>query len=258
MKKRGLLYAVFGLIFYLIFLAVEMPASWFAWGLNRFTSGAIRLDPIAGSLWRGNGRLVVYYPQTVPHDFGNTEWNINPIWLFTGQVQIQCRTDSAEQKINTTLRFGSGQTQVLETEIVMPASAVSSFYPPASLISPQGHVKLRTEKLSFSRDGLEGNAEIQWQNASSRLSAVHPLGTYRLEINGAGETTTFRLNTVQGALEFTGQGQWRAKTGQIQFNGSAVPRERTTELDPLLKMLGEDQGNGARKLALNTHFSFSP
>lgn len=256
MKKRGLLYAVFGLIFYLIFLVVEMPASWLAWGINRYTQGTLRLDPISGSVWNGTGRLVLYYPQTVPHDFGSAEWRLNPLWLFTGRIQMHWHADSAEQRINTTLRFGGNQLQLLETEIALPASTVSSFYPPASLISPQGQVSLRAEKLAIGRNGLEGNAEIQWQNASSSLSTVQPLGNYRLEIIGAGETATFRLNTTQGALELTGQGQWQAKTGQIQFTGSTLARERAGELESLLKLLGEDQGNGKRTLVANTVIPF--
>jgi len=253
-KKRWLLYSIFGLVFYLLFLIIEMPASWLAWGLNRYTHGTVRLDPMAGSLWGGNGRLVINYPQTTPHDLGNAEWRINPFWLFTGQVQMHWRTDSADQRINTILRFGSSQVQLLETELALPASTLSTFYPPVALISPQGQVSLRTEKLTISRGGLEGNAETQWQNASSHLSAVKPLGTYRLEISGTGETTTIKLNTIQGALELTGQGQWQSKTGQIQFTGSTIPHERASELEPLLKLLGDDQGNGKRPLTINTRF----
>ncbi len=52
MKKRVVLYVVFGLVFYLLFLIIEMPAAWFAWGLNQYSHGAVRLDPTRGSLWQ--------------------------------------------------------------------------------------------------------------------------------------------------------------------------------------------------------------
>lgn len=256
MKKRWLLYAVFGLVFYILFLIIEMPASWFAWGLDRFTGGAVRIDPIAGSLWHGNGRLVIYYPQTVPHDLGSAEWRINPFWLFTGQVQMHWRTEAADQRINSILRLGGNQLQLLETEATLPASAVSAFYPPASLIAPQGLVSLRSESLIIGGSGIEGNAEILWRNAGSTLSAVQPLGDYRLEVSGVGETAALRLTTAQGALELSGQGQWQAKTGQIQFTGSATPRARAAELESLLKMLGEDHGNGKRALVANIVMPF--
>ncbi|MHB8535830.1 MAG: type II secretion system protein N [Sulfuricaulis sp.] len=255
MNKRGVLYTIFGLVFYLLFLIVEMPASWFAWGINYYTHSTVRLDPISGSLWHGKGRLVVYYPQTVSHDLGNTEWRINPLWLFAGRVQMHWRIDSENPRINTILGFESNQMLLRKTEITMPASALSSFYPPALLISPQGQVLLRTEKLVIGRDNLEGNAEIQWLNAASGLSAVQPLGNYRLEIKGTGQTAAIRLSTTQGMLELTGQGQWQTKTGKIQFTGSAFPRERTDELEPLLKLFGENQGNGRRSIALDSRLN---
>lgn len=251
-KKRLLLYAIFGLVFYLLFLVIELPVSWFAWGLNRYTSGTVRLDPIAGGLWRGSGRLVIYYPQTVPHDFGNTEWRINPLWLFTGQAQMQWRAESADARIRTTLRFGKNQTQLLETEAAFSAQAIGTFYSPASLISPKGQVLVRTDKLTIDSNGIEGGAEISWQNAGSSLSAVQPLGDYRLEIIGAGKTAALKLSTSRGDLELTGQGQWQISTGQIQFTGSATPHKHASELEPLLKLFGSSQGNGKRPLTVNT------
>ena len=252
MKKRWLLYVIFGLVFYLLFLIIEMPAFWFAWGLNRFTSGAVRLDPITGSLWHGNGRLVIYYPQTVPHDLGTAEWRINPLWLFAGRIQMHWQTESADARLRTTLRFGKNWTQLLETEVAFPAQAIGTFYSPASLISPKGQVLVHTDKLTIDSNGIEGGAEISWQNAGSILSTVQPLGDYRLEVTGSGKTAALKLSTARGDLELTGQGQWQISTGQIQFTGSAAPREHASELEPLLKLLGSGQGNGKRPLTVNT------
>jgi hypothetical protein len=250
-KKHGLLYAVFGLVFYLLFLIIEMPASWFAWTLNRFTSGTVRLDPITGNLWRGNGRLVIYYPQTVPHDFGNAEWRVNPFWLFTGRMQVRWQTAAPETHIDTTVRLGADEVHLLDTEALFPAEFISAFYSPAALISPQGQVRVHLDKVSLGRNGLEGKGEILWQGAGSSLSSVQPLGEYRLEITGEGKTATLKLSTARGNLELTGQGQWQISTGQIQFTGSATPRERMSELEPLLKLLGNDQGGGKRPLSAN-------
>jgi len=251
-KKRWLLYTVFGLVFYLLFLIIQMPASWFAWGLNRYTQGSVRLDPIAGSLWNGNGRLVIYYPQTTPHDFGRAEWGINPLWLFAGRLQIHWQATAPDTSIYTTLRLGFGQTQLVDLDISFPAQSVSTFYPAATLLSPKGQVRVRTAKLSIDQSGIEGNGEILWNNASSSLSSVQPLGDYRLELTGAGKTTHLKLTTSRGDLEFTGAGQWQLATGQIQLSGSATARARAEELEPLLRLMGNDQGAGRRTLMLNT------
>ena len=252
MKKRWLPYVIFGLVFYLLFLVIEMPASWFAWGLNRYSGGTVRLDPIAGNLWHGNGKLVIYYPRMVPHDLGNTEWSVSFFWLFAGRIQSRWNIESPDSQAQSIVRIGAGLTQLLETRIALPAQTIGVFYAPASLIAPQGQIQLRADRLTIGKDTLEGNSEILWNNAGSGLTAVQPLGNYRLEITAAGKTATLKLSTLQGALDLTGQGQWQVENGQIHLTGTAVPRERAADLEPLLKLIGPDQGNGKRTLILNT------
>jgi general secretion pathway protein N len=252
MKKRWLPYVIFGLVFYLLFLIIEMPASWFAWGLNRYSGGTVRLDPMDGSLWHGKGKLVIYYPQTMPHDLGNTEWSVNPFWLLTGRIQSRWNIESSDGRAQSILRISASQIHLLETQVTFPAQTISTFYSPASLISPQGQVQLRTDKLAIGKGTLEGNVEVLWNGAGSSLTPVQPLGNYRLEITGAGKTAALKLSTSQGALDLTGQGQWQIQTGQLQLTGTATPLERAAELEPLLKLIGQDQGNGKRALILNT------
>lgn len=255
MKKRLLLYVVFGLVFYLFFLVTQLPASWLAWGLNYYGHNTVRLDPLSGNLWHGKGRLVIYYPQTVPHDFGQTEWSINPFWLLTGRVQLALQTNMPDRQIKTTLGIAKGSLSIKDTDAAFPATFVSQLYPPAALIALQGQIRLHTSGLVFGQQTLEGNATLEWQGAGSHLSNVQPLGDYRLEIIGVGETANLKLSTARGALELTGQGQWKIRTGQIQFTGSAMPRERAGELEPLLKLIGEDMGNSKRQLMLNSYLS---
>lgn len=250
-KTRWLIYVIFGLVSYLLFLIVEMPASWFAWGLNRYTQGTVRLDPTAGSLWGGKGRLVIYYPKTTPHDFGQAEWRINPFWLFAGRAQLSVQTSHQDRQIKATLGVARNSFMLKDTEAELPAPFIARIYPPLSLISPQGNIRISTAKLMLAPEMMEGAALLEWQNAGSSLSPVQPLGAYRLDINGAGETATLRLGTAQGALELAGQGEWQARTGRIRLNGSAVPRERAAELEPLLTLMGNDQGGGRRALVLD-------
>jgi hypothetical protein len=228
-----------------------MPASWLAWGLNRYTQGTVRLDPIAGSLWGGKGRLVIYYPPTTPHEFGQTEWRINPLWLLAGRVQLSLQANHQDRQIKTTLGVARNRFMLKDTEAEFPAAFVAQLYTPLSLISPQGKVRLDASDLVLTSEKIEGTAFIEWQNAVSSLASVQPLGDYRLNITGTGKTANLALTTLRGVLELTGQGSWEASNGQIQFRGSANPRERTDELAPLLKLLGEDQGGGRRQLTLN-------
>jgi general secretion pathway protein N len=228
-----------------------MPASWFAWGLNRYTQGSVRLDPTGGSLWGGSGRLVIYYPKTTPHDFGQAQWSINPLWLITGRVQLSVQTSHQDRQIKTTLGVARNSFMLKDTEAEFPAAFVAQLYTPLSLISPQGKVRISTKGLTLAPDKVEGTAALEWLNAGSTLSSVQPLGDYRLDITGVEKNANIKLTTLRGDLEFSGQGMWRPQTGQLQLNGSALPRARAGELQPLLNMIGPDQGNGRRALVLN-------
>jgi hypothetical protein len=250
-KTRWLLYVIFGLVFYLLFLIIEIPASWFAWGLNRYTQGTIRLDPIAGSLWSGSGRLVVYYPQTTPHDFGQTEWRINPLWLFAGRVQLSLQDNRQDRQIKTTLGVARNSFMLMDTDTELPAPFIARIYPPLSLISPQGKVRISAAELVLAPETVKGAAAVEWLNAGSSLSSVQPLGDYRLDIMGAGGNADLKLTTMRGDLGLTGQGQWQPAEGQFRLTGSAQPSARAAELEPLLKLMGDDQGSGHRSFTLN-------
>lgn len=252
MKKTWLLYTFFGVIFYVLFLIVEMPATWLAWGLNYFTHGRIQLDPNTGNLWQGTGRLVYHRPPSVPYEFGNTVWHINPLWLLVGTLQINWQSLVPNSRVNTTVRMSSGQVILLDTEAMFPAQSMGVFFPAAALISPAGQLRLQIDKLIMDRkDGMSGGGDIQWRGAGSAFTPVLPLGDYRLVIAGAGKIANLKLTTLSGVLELTGQGQWQTTTGKIQFNGTAIPRGRADDLESLLKLLGENQGGGKRLLTMN-------
>ncbi|MCR4300172.1 MAG: type II secretion system protein N [Sulfuricaulis sp.] len=251
-KKRWLLYIIFGLVFYILFLIIEMPASWVAWGLNRYTQGTVRLDPISGSLWGGNGRLVMYYPPTTPHDFGQAKWHINPLWLLTGRVKLSLQTNHQDKKIKTTVEWANEYFILHDTEADFHAPFIAQIYTPLALINPQGKVSLITSELKMTPEKLEGIAVLEWSNAGSSLSSVQPLGDYRLDITGADKTANLKLTTLRGDLEFTGQGQWQLRTGQLTISGVALPRARVDELESLLRMIGKDEGGGKRTLNINT------
>jgi hypothetical protein len=254
MNKRGWLYAVFGLVFYLLFLIIEMPAAWFAWGLNRYTQGSVRLDPIAGSLWGGSGRLVIYYPKTTPHDFGQAEWGVNPLWLLTGRVQLSLQTSNQDRQIKIKLGISRNGFMLKDTDIAVPASFVAQLYAPLSLISPQGKVRISASELIIAPEKVEGVAALEWLNAGSSLSSVQPFGDYRLDITGADKNANLKLTTLRGDLELTGQGRWQPANGQFQLAGTALPRERAAELKSLLDLFGNDQGAGRRAWTLNVNF----
>ncbi|MDO8704130.1 MAG: type II secretion system protein N, partial [Sulfuricaulis sp.] len=227
MKKPWLIYLTVGFGFYLVFLVVYVPADWLAWGLSRTTKGIVRIDQPTGSVWSGAGKLMVYYPQTTPNDFGQAQWSINPFWLVTGQLQIHVESATKDAKMQGTLRIGRNHVLFSDLSLSLPAERVGALYSPLALANPQGQFSLRARDLNITASAVEGGAEFLWQNAGSSLSPVNPLGEYKLEMTGQNKTANLKLTTVRGDLDLTGQGKWLIlENGLIQFNGTATPRGR--------------------------------
>ena len=87
---------------------------------------------------------------------------------------------------------------------------------------------------------MAGQLQIDAQELASRLSTIKPMGSYRLVITG-GALNSLKLDTLAGALQLSGSGQWVG--GRLRFNGiaSATP-ERLDALSNLLNIIGRRDG----------------
>jgi general secretion pathway protein N len=90
------------------------------------------------------------------------------------------------------------------------------------------------------QETLLGQAELQMQQFSTRLSTLRPLGSYRVRVQG-GDTVALTLDTLEGSLLLQGSGQ--LLNGRVQFNGEATAAPDAQEaLSNLLNILGQRQG----------------
>jgi general secretion pathway protein N len=91
---------------------------------------------------------------------------------------------------------------------------------------------------------LTGALTVELLDASSRLSPLPQLGSYRLQLNGTGaggEAATLRLDTLAGALQLSGSGQWTG--AKLRFRGEARAAEAEgPALSNLLNIIGRRQG----------------
>ena len=91
---------------------------------------------------------------------------------------------------------------------------------------------------------LDGALTVDLLDASSRLSPLPQLGSYRLQLMGTGtggEAATLRLDTLAGALQLSGSGQWTG--AKLRFRGEARAAEAEgPALSNLLNIIGRRQG----------------
>ncbi len=235
--------ASFGLLAYIVFLLATLPASWLAWGLHRFGPHNISLTQPLGSVWRGQAILIAKQGSQL-NRLGLIKWDLHPLWLFTGKLGANLHLKDGGTQASTDIKLGYKSITASRLAATLPANALGRFYAPASLAALEGTIDIKGEELVLDQQGLHGQAIVQWRNAGSQLSPV--------TIDGKDKSAALKLSTNKGALQLSGNGKWDIYgSGQLNFNGTATPRQRGNELEPLLSLLGKDLGGGRRLLRLN-------
>jgi general secretion pathway protein N len=249
--RRVLRYTGMGLVFCLlfaIFLAATAPATWLAWGVARGSQGVVNINTPTGSLWSGKGMLVIHRASDVPRALGGVTWKIEPLVLVLGRLRLNLSLDGSGIQAKSLVDLSYNTLALRDLRAEFPAKTVTTFYAPAALLAPEGQLDISADSVSMQKRGVHGSVQANWRSASLSLSSVKPLGNYRLYLNGHGESADVEVNTESGSLAIAGKGSLVAATGQFVFNGTARASAHAAELEPLLGMMGPDQGGGQRQL----------
>lgn len=241
---------IVGFLLYAAFLLINAPASMLAWGLERASGKLAVLERPDGGLWRGHAAaLVITVPGFPPQRFSDITWRLSGLRLFRGQLAVDLTVNGSAALGKATAIVQPRALRLSGVSVKAPMSSLSAFLPALQLAKPGGEFALSAEELVLGDRSINGKADIEWVNASSPLSPVSPLGTYRASVNGLGESAKFVISTVSGALQVEGSGAWSRASG-LSFAGRAraLPPEAAS-MQQLLGLLGPDDGAGARQLS---------
>jgi general secretion pathway protein N len=231
-----------------IALLVFAPAAWLARGVYSATEGRVLLADAQGSAWRGSAQLVLTGGQgssdaaSLP---GRVNWKLLPA-LGGAQMALNMPCCAAEP-VQLVLKPGWSQRsiEVQPATIRLPAQWLSGLGAPWNTLSPQGQLALSHGPLQVQwaagRMRMQGQLTLDLLAMSSRLSTLSPLGDYRLSISG-GDVPSISLQTLQGALQLSGSGQFVGS--RIRFTGeaSAAPAQQDA-LSNVLNIIGRRQGS---------------
>jgi len=260
--RWGVAGAVLGGVLALVAFA---PASWLADAVERASGGRLLLAEAEGSLWRGSA-LPVLTGGAGSKDAAvlpsRLDWSISP---FFGGLRLKvaqpCCIDPGLE-----LEWRPGWNKV--TVAVKPASGPVGHWPAAWLeglgapwntLRPGGQLRLATQGLVLESQGgiwqVRGSADLDWLQASSRLSTMEALGSYRIGLvgsqadagaDGAGAKApagrpTISLRTLDGALQLNGNGQWGERGLKFTGEARAAPGFEPA-LNNLLNIIGRRNG----------------
>ncbi len=267
-------------------IVATLPASLLANAVASATGDQFLLAEAEGTVWSGSAITVLTGGQG-SHDASvlptRLEWTLRPRWngLSLHLTQDCCLAHGMDLSVRRTL--DAWQVNVIgPDERGKPAAPAAPGRPggadeaalaggtplgqwpmgwlegrgfPWNTIHPGGVLTLSTHNLSFALKGGHwstlGSAQVEIRQASSRLTTLDSLGTYRVLIQpdsstqvrpGDGATRALVwISTIDGALRIKGSGLIGATGLRVRAEASAAPGAEAA-LDNLLNLIGRRNG----------------
>lgn len=229
--------------------ALFAPARWLAWGVAQASQQRVQLLQPQGTVWQGSAQLVLGADPAVATALpGRLEWRLRPQWLGAA-LRLHapcCMTTPWDLTLEAATRAVQLRTSDLDAgqAIRLPSALLAGLGTPWNTIQLQGTLALQPQGLTLQWQpgalALQGRLQIDALQMRTRLTPLQPVGSYRIELLG-GDAPTLALQTLDGALQLQGRGQWLQ--GRLQFEGEArAAAGREDALANLLNIIGRRDG----------------
>ena len=243
----------------LVALVAFAPAEWIARAVSSATGERVLMSDARGTIWSGSAVIVLTGgagsrdASALP---GRLDWSLGLAGtsLALKARQACCLNDTVTLKLKPGLgRFAVTMVPTQGSVGQWPSALLGGLGTPWNTLQLGGTIRMQSPGLTVEwvqgRVLLDGNLDIEVMQASSRLSTLDTLGTYRLSLNGSasnpGEPPQVNLVTVDGALKLSGSGTWTPNG--LRFRGEATASEaEAAALSNLLNIIG--RRNGARSV----------
>jgi general secretion pathway protein N len=254
-RSAGVRWAIAGAVVgILLTLLLFAPAAWFANAVASATNQRLILADARGTIWSGSAIAILTGGEgsrdasSLP---GRLSWTLRPHGLglelqaqhaccLNGTVAVQVRPGFG--RTHYTLPPSSGWTGQ------WPSALLSGLGTPWNTMQLGGSVRLVSHGLEVEsvqgRWILDGHADVEVVNVSSRLATLERLGSYRMTLSGDAANpglSTLSLVTIDGALKLTGSGTWGP--AGVRFRGEARANAlEEAALSNLLNIIGRRDG----------------
>jgi general secretion pathway protein N len=254
-RNAGVRWAVAGMALGIVLALIAFaPAAWLAGAVGSATQQRLLLADARGTVWNGSAVAVLTGgagsrdASSLP---GRLNWSLRPHGIgLELQLEHACCLNG---RVALQVRPGFGRT---EYTLVPPAGWVGQW--PAALLGGLGtpwnsmqlggSVRLESRSLKVEsvqgRWVVDGRIDFNVLEASSRMSTLDSLGTYRMSISGDAANpgvSLLNLSTESGPLQLSGAGTWGPAGVRFRGEARASAIEETT-LSNLLNIIGRRDG----------------
>lgn len=251
MKRLFLL----GIVSTLVFLCIYAPAQLLGSLLAQLSHGRLNLAASQGSLWQGDANLLLTNIDTdniqtsnTAVNLGKISWNTQPLQLFAGRFSVNLTWNDGAPFWVT---LDTTRLHIEHAAFNLPADIVSALVPTLKAAQLGGQLSVRCDNFSLTQTEILGQFDVDWNQASSPLSMVSPLGNYHTRLDGRGGAIDIKLETQgDSPLILQGSGRWAANEG-LHFDGTAEANaSNKTQLQELLRVMGNETSVGSGRYQL--------
>jgi general secretion pathway protein N len=219
------------------------------------TQERVLLEEAQGTVWHGSA-LLTLSGGAGSQDARRLPTRVHWQWAWGAQglslgLASACCTP-APLEILLGREAGHWQLKLQDQQSQWPLALLSGLGAPWNTLQAEGRLHWQSTglRLHWQEGQLHwrGQTQVLVKDLASRLSTLRPMGSYRLAWHGQAAGTpqpVLTLETLNGPLQLSGQGQW---TGQrLRFAGEASAEAGSeAALANLLNILG--RRDGARSL----------
>lgn len=241
---------LFAAVYFVGLLCITAPASLLGQVIWHASGERLSLANSQGTIWCGSAIPVLHTGKDSAIPLHTLYWQIRPRALLKGSISAELSWDNPASVTPMELTLSRQSVALSHILLTFPAEILGELSPYLKPAQLGGNLTLESPQLTYSGKQLQGKATAHWNQAGSAMSAVHPLGDYRIDIEAAQNNLRAVLTTRQGALLLDGRGNW--SPGQkFHFNGTArATPESQDMLAELLQHLGPEVSPGIYGISL--------
>jgi general secretion pathway protein N len=264
-KVRTLVLVVLGLAAFAVILVATMPASFIAQQVAPMLPPQVAIEGIKGNVWGGEASVRIGGAKGpeggaapgMPPPAGNApiviekvQWRLKPQRLANGMIAFDTNVSSGGFEAKGELQRDGSRWRVRDFRLDGDASGFATIFPVLAIYKFSGPVTATAASLEGTEREVWGDVRIEWRDASSAMSPVRPLGSYRADWHANGLIGSISVATLSGPLRVAGAGTTTMPT-YLDFRGEAgADASIGLALDPLLDQIGPRKPNGARAIEI--------
>lgn len=242
-SRRNLMLSIFGFICFLIFLFVQIPAT-FGWQfVPANIKKQVQLSGIQGTVWNGSAATSYFNGQ----DTGRMRWQLSPFALIVGKLGVSFDLVGKSGTLSGELLMNQTELSASNIKSNMRASFFNSFLAkqlplPVML---QGKINADLDSVYFERGKrIQFSGLVSWHNAEVQGIQTIPLGLVTLNADMTDTGSSIKIINKDNPLDIKGD-ITLSHNGQYDINIGLLNRDNSRkDLKDMLSFLGAADSSG--------------